>query len=451
MVLDFGTLNKISTVFSIFSAIIMLIVWRINPDEKGPGLWFLASLMALILKLSSRYIYKISENFLQVTVIVIVLIYTLVILEGVLRFRKIGHIEKRFKFGVFAIIVILVLAILTKNIREYQLLFNDFAHAIILLSTGIMLVYNTKRKELVVMAFISSFFFLLAVLLFYRFFLLIFNIPFTNNYIISLIYLFYILWGVGWTFGLSLAVNLRSREELTKSEIKLQNLNFFKDRIFQTISHDLRIPVNQFRSLLAVFNSTNSENCVADRYYNEISESVENADLLLENLFGFGKNYMASVESKKSPVSMVDLIKSLLEYEKQLIKQKQLVVLTKYEEDIVVFADYQFILTVLRNLFSNAVKFSPTGGKIIISYEINSLQVKICIQDSGTGISAEVVKAIANNEVVISPSPDSFGKVSTGHGLFICNYFLKYHNSKLIFRKEEEGSGVSFSLERYLV
>jgi signal transduction histidine kinase len=113
-----------------------------------------------------------------------------------------------------------------------------------------------------------------------------------------------------------------------------------------------------------------------------------------------------------------------------------------------VFADRNLIQTVIRNLVSNAVKFTPAGGKIDISAKVNNDEsIEVIIADSGIGMSPNMLERLFQLDAQTNRKGTE-GEPSTGLGLIICHDFINRHGGKIRV-ESEEGSGTTFRFSLY--
>jgi signal transduction histidine kinase len=111
-------------------------------------------------------------------------------------------------------------------------------------------------------------------------------------------------------------------------------------------------------------------------------------------------------------------------------------------DDIIVFADFDMLKTVLRNLISNAVKFTMPGGKIDVFAKQDKLNVTITVSDNGTGMNPETVNKLFDGK--LHSTKGTAHESGTGLGLFLCKEFVKKHGGK-IWAESIEGKGSSFN------
>ncbi len=229
---------------------------------------------------------------------------------------------------------------------------------------------------------------------------------------------------------------------------KLEQLNITKDKLFSIIAHDLRSP---FTSLLG---SSSLLATSADVLSNEeiktiaagVNNSAKNIFDLLENLLQWAKLQIEGIKFKPKNFIISDLTEKMVEIYRQTANSKGIKILNKIENEIEVFADPDMIATVLRNLISNAIKFTSGNGIIEISAKRKSLKIEITIVDNGIGISQERINKLFN----ISENNSTLGtnkEKGTGLGLVLCKELIEKNNGRLLVQSEiEKGTSFIFSL-----
>lgn len=236
----------------------------------------------------------------------------------------------------------------------------------------------------------------------------------------------------------------KNREVLEQKE-QLNQLNNVKDRFFSIISHDLRNNLATMKLYFDLISHPDYKPADHTEATRQISASVENTIDLLENLLVW-----ASAQIKGVPIHIQKLnIHSLIEGNINLVAgnahQKNISIINASSEHATAMGDIDMIHLVLRNLISNAIKFTNDGGKIqISSKERNGRQI-ICIQDNGVGISKENLAKLFDQH--LHPSTKGTGnEKGTGLGLMLCKDFME-RNQGSIRVESEKGKGTSFYIE----
>ncbi len=179
--------------------------------------------------------------------------------------------------------------------------------------------------------------------------------------------------------------------ELSTERELLDLSNKTKDKFFSIIAHDLRNPFNSilgFSELLSTQIETKNYERVA--YYSEIiKKSSQNAFELLINLLEWTRNQTGRIDFKPENINLFQVIENTTELFGDVAIQKSIFIEKDISKDTLVYADRDMLNTILRNLVSNAIKFSPSNGSITISAQETDNESFISIRDNGVGISKE--------------------------------------------------------------
>lgn len=236
--------------------------------------------------------------------------------------------------------------------------------------------------------------------------------------------------------------------QLNASEKKLKEINSTKDKLFSIIGHDLRGPIGGVKTLVELLLS-NIEKTDSDKVkemLEVIHTSTNSTYELLENLLTWAKSQQNGVIFTPEKISVRLMVNQTVDLFKELLERKGLAINCDITEDVIVFADKDMLLTVLRNLISNAIKFSSKGDVIQVFSEKKKTDVVISIKDEGTGIKAEnISKLFKKSEHVSTYGTD--GEKGTGLGLLLCQDFIEKHGGKISVDSElDQGSTFKFAL-----
>ncbi len=225
---------------------------------------------------------------------------------------------------------------------------------------------------------------------------------------------------------------------------QLTDLNATKDKFFSIIAHDLKSPFNAimgFSELLTDQIEVKDYEGI-DEYAKIIGQSSQRAMDLLASLLDWSRLQTGRMEFNPENFELVDLIienKVLLD---DIATQKAITIKKTLPHNLAVFADKPMISTVLRNLISNAIKFTRQGGEIVISAEKRENEILVSVNDNGVGISPKRFKGLFR----IDESDSTTGtnnERGTGLGLILCKEFVEKHHGS-IWAESEEGKGSTF-------
>ncbi|MCK5028555.1 MAG: tetratricopeptide repeat protein [Bacteroidales bacterium] len=235
-----------------------------------------------------------------------------------------------------------------------------------------------------------------------------------------------------------------ANEKLVQSENNLKELNATKDKFFSIIAHDLK---NPFQSLLGfsetLFNQLDDlEKEDIIEYSRLINESSQNLFNLLGNLLQWAKSQLGSINVSPKDINLYESLDDILSLLKIPAEKKKITITNQVKEKTVIFADKHIVSTLLRNLISNAVKFTNIGGEIIISSEVVNKEVVISVKDNGKGISEENIKKLFKIDQEFS-TKGTENESGTGLGLILCKELITQSNGK-IFVESVLGKGSNF-------
>jgi PAS domain S-box-containing protein len=250
--------------------------------------------------------------------------------------------------------------------------------------------------------------------------------------------------GISMGIGQDITIRKRAEEKLIEKDNFLQKLNADKDRFISILSHDLKSPFNSILGFSEVLTEDirklNTDE-IEDIAKN-INKSARNTLYLLEDLLAWAMMQQGKIIFKPQKLSLADICKNILEILNPNAVAKNITINYYIADRIKVFADIDMIKTVLRNLVSNALKFTNNGGTISVSSEENSENVTISISDNGVGIKAENIKKLFNISEVIT-TKGTAEETGTGLGLLLCKEFVEKHGGK-IWVESEVGKGSEF-------
>ena len=233
--------------------------------------------------------------------------------------------------------------------------------------------------------------------------------------------------------------------KLNESEKELKALNASKDKFFSIIAHDLRSPFTALVGLteyLASDYNNISKNELKDISDN-LSKSAKLTFNLLENLLQWAKIRTGRINLNPEHFSLKNVIYQMLDLYKGNASNKNIDIEIEINNDIEVFADLNMVETVIRNLFSNAIKFTYEGGKIIVEVKETGESVEISISDNGVGINKDIINKLFQIDQNISTNGTQ-NEEGSGVGLILCKEFVEMNQGE-IFVESEEGKGSCFS------
>lgn len=249
------------------------------------------------------------------------------------------------------------------------------------------------------------------------------------------------------TFGVSMNIDARKKaeEEIQLKNEELHRINVEKDKFFSIIAHDLRSPFNGFLGLTEIMVED-----LPTMTMDEIRKialmmrtSATNLFSLLGNLLEWSRMQRGLTTLSCESFLLMQKISESMVFVMEGANNKRIKVSYNVPDDLEVYADRNMVGGMIRNLVSNAVKFTPREGNITISAKaIEDNFIEIFVKDSGIGMNQEMVEHLFILDVNTSRSGTD-GECSTGLGLILCKDFVEKHGGKL-WVESEEGIGSTF-------
>lgn len=245
----------------------------------------------------------------------------------------------------------------------------------------------------------------------------------------------------------------QAEQALKENEVKLKESNDTKDKFFSIIAHDLRSPFSAilgFSSMLLKKHRKYDDE-KREKIIELINDSTSNALKLLENLLTWSRSQSGRIKYLPEEFHLkIQLIETVSALQSQADKKDIKILDVIFENDII-FADKNMIATIFRNLISNAIKFTPKNGTIIISSEklINNNFLEISVTDTGVGIPKDIIDDLFHIDKNTS-TEGTENESGTGLGLILCKEFTEKHGGKIWVESElEKGSKFKFTMPLY--
>ncbi|WP_291723743.1 two-component regulator propeller domain-containing protein [Bernardetia sp.] len=241
---------------------------------------------------------------------------------------------------------------------------------------------------------------------------------------------------------------------LKESENELSQSNSIKDRMFSIISHDLRSPLATLQNFLKMFISY--RNAFTEEEINkvtrDIDKSLSNVGDLLENLLQWSRAQMGHLETELQPLLITDYVQKNIELLLPTAKNKKInLQVSEIKEELIAEADPNLLNFILRNLISNAIKFTEQQGTVTVSAKLDTKtdkMIHISVKDTGVGMSEETARKIFVKSEHVTTRGTANEK-GTGLGLMVCKEFVEKQNGKIwVESKEGEGTTFTFSIRQ---
>jgi len=239
---------------------------------------------------------------------------------------------------------------------------------------------------------------------------------------------------------------IKSRTIIRKSNQELADLNKTKDKFFSIIAHDIRSPlvalggVGEQMDYYIEKGKTEKMSSLSDK----ISRTTNQLSSLLDNLLNWALLQRGVLPHNPETISLYELVSDNVNMYILNAETKNIQLVNRVEEDVFIEADSAAVNTIVRNLISNALKFTPEGGQVVIETELADHNVCIKVIDNGIGMNGEKAERIFD----LSPNRDigTDGEKGTGLGLLLCKELVRL-NRGTIDVKTQENEGSTFSVE----
>jgi signal transduction histidine kinase/ligand-binding sensor domain-containing protein len=236
--------------------------------------------------------------------------------------------------------------------------------------------------------------------------------------------------------------------EIVKSREELANLNEKKDLIFSILSHDLRAPLTTLKGFLTVLidgaDSLSTEEIV--KHATNIRNSVTSSLDLIDNTLFWSLSQTGNITYSPSSFSIGELLNKIVAlYQLTADKKKVQLSIFVQEKPVMVYADENMIYVIMRNIVSNAIKFTPDGKSVNIHIGSNHQMAEIRVVDEGVGMSPSYLKKLLTEEQLQLKKGTSNEK-GTGLGVILCKKFVRMNNGYMEI-KSEENKGTEFMVK----
>lgn len=236
-----------------------------------------------------------------------------------------------------------------------------------------------------------------------------------------------------------------SAEALKKSESSLKELNATKDKFFSIIAHDLKSPFNNIIGFSDLLKEEVRSLDVKDieNYATIISSAANQTLQLLDNLLHWAMMQQGRMDFELRNLLLREITSEVFDLLTEAAKQKTILLNNNIPEMTIINADENMIKTTIRNLVSNALKFTRSGGSVEITAKFIENEILVSVTDTGVGISQENIGKLFNVGSSFSTRGTDNEK-GTGLGLILCKEFIEKHGGR-IWVESEVGKGSKFS------
>jgi signal transduction histidine kinase/ligand-binding sensor domain-containing protein len=234
--------------------------------------------------------------------------------------------------------------------------------------------------------------------------------------------------------------------EIVKSREELAILNQKKDLIFSILSHDLRSPLTTLKGFLSVLIDMADSLTVDEikRHASSIRNSVTSSLDLIDNTLFWSLSQTGNISYAPTSFSLEEMIRKIMTLYQLTVEKKRVQLFLHTEEDPRVYADENMIYVTLRNIVSNAIKFTPEGKSIHIHLRKHQQLAEVTVADEGIGMSPSYLRKLLNEDQLQLKKGTSNEK-GTGLGLVLCKKFIQLNNGYMEIQSVEN-QGTQFTV-----
>ncbi|HEY0056609.1 MAG TPA: tetratricopeptide repeat-containing sensor histidine kinase [Pedobacter sp.] len=229
-------------------------------------------------------------------------------------------------------------------------------------------------------------------------------------------------------------------ERIEEQSKKLEELNLIKNKVISVMSHDMRTPIASLEMILNM-EAELSDPDIFRSMMKELKPTVSSLSLLLENILGWAKSQMqSSHETKIQPIHVCSTVDEIITLYTPISSQKSVALINEVAPEVWVGANQSYLTLVLRNLVSNAIKFSPPAGPINISATSSKEHVSIIVSDKGLGMTEQELDKLFNVNNLYT-SKGTKNEKGTGLGLIFVKESVELCGGSLTIKSvKNEGS-----------
>jgi PAS domain S-box-containing protein len=257
---------------------------------------------------------------------------------------------------------------------------------------------------------------------------------------------------IPWTDGrfvrMEIATDITDRkrieDEVRRYSSELKALLAEKDKFFSIIAHDLKSPISSLLSLARMFEQDVGSMTIQDlqKISSLMRKSTERLYALLENLLQWALVQQGMIAYSPQPFNLHELIHDSTEALRSVAEMKEIVIQATIPGELTVMVDTSMITTVVRNLVSNALKYTDSNGRVAITAALDQSRVQVSVEDTGMGMDPHTLTRVFSLDQKAS-CPGTRGESGTGLGLILCKEFVEKHGGH-IWVESEPGKGSAF-------
>ncbi|MCH5598067.1 sensor histidine kinase [Niabella ginsengisoli] len=233
------------------------------------------------------------------------------------------------------------------------------------------------------------------------------------------------------------------QQEIEKQQHALMAMNKDKEKLFSIVSHDIKSPLLILENMLDMYQTGLLQEKDMVEATGSLRKKVSQLNSTVETLLSWSLLGMNGIQTHPAHFQLLKLVNEVVQFSEFAVHQKNVIINVQVAEDVMIFADRDQLSIVLRNLFSNSLKFSYPGNQVDIFAMNVDGAIVISIKDYGVGIEESVMNKLFGSQQ--NPAYGTSGERGSGLGLLLCNEFINRNNGSI---KVEScvGKGTCFSV-----
>lgn len=241
----------------------------------------------------------------------------------------------------------------------------------------------------------------------------------------------------------------RKNAEVEEKQLELTRLNATKDKLFSIIGHDFRSPLHSLKGLLTLIGNKNMSQQEFEMFSVDLRKKIDVIYDNLDNILNWSVTQLKGIQVNPSVIQPHQLTAEVFDLYDEMARLKNVRLINQISPDVFAHADKDQILLVLRNLISNALKFTSADGHVKLSADWDDRHIQIYVEDSGIGISENDMQKLFVKDSLWSVHGTQNEK-GLGLGLLLCKEFIEKNNGTLTVTSEQ-GLGTTFKFTLPLV
>jgi signal transduction histidine kinase len=239
---------------------------------------------------------------------------------------------------------------------------------------------------------------------------------------------------------------IAQKQEIVAQADELANLNATKDKLFSIVSHDLKSPLNRLKGLLKLLDMQGLSQEEFVHFTKQLRANTDNLYDALDNLLRWAMLQMQKgLTTNLEPINLLEVVGEVTKLYQESLAEKQIELVNLVSGDARALADLNQTKLIVRNLVANAIKFTPTGGRITLSSRTEGHYQQLTVADSGVGMPPAQVSELFVFKSNVSHQGTA-GEKGTGLGLLLVKEFVEL-NQGTITVSSEVGAGSAFTVQ----